>query len=126
MLFKRGLRLFKGLCLLFLPNVPEPMFIQGGTFIPDYRVLIFNEKFKFLVQNYGLLTTMQEPPFRQSAGVATFLTAVNCNESITLKTSSKFRPVVAGYKIDNLSFLSGPMIKTARQVNGIPIFIKKL
>ena len=69
---------------------------------------------------------MQEPPFRQSAGVATFLTAVNCNESITLKTSSKFLPVVAGYKIDNLSFLSGPMIKTARQVNGIPILIKKL
>ena len=38
MLFKRGLRLFKGLCLLFLPNVPGAMFIQGGTFIPDSRV----------------------------------------------------------------------------------------
>ena len=33
-----GLRLFKGLCLLFLPNVPGAMFIQGGTFIPDSRV----------------------------------------------------------------------------------------
>ena len=38
MLFKRGLRLFKGLCLLFLPNVPGAIFIQGGTFIPDSRV----------------------------------------------------------------------------------------
>ena len=38
MLFKRGLRLFKGLCLLFLPNVPGAMFIQWGTFIPDSRV----------------------------------------------------------------------------------------
>ena len=36
-IFER-LRLFKGLCLLFLPNVPGAMFIQGGTFIPDYRV----------------------------------------------------------------------------------------
>ena len=34
----RGLRLFKGLCLLFLPNVPGATFIQGGTFIPDSRV----------------------------------------------------------------------------------------
>ena len=24
--------------LLFLPNFPEAMFIQGGTFIPDSRV----------------------------------------------------------------------------------------
>ena len=38
LLFKRGLRLFKGLCLLFLPNVPGAMFIQGGTFIPGSRV----------------------------------------------------------------------------------------
>ena len=38
LLFKRGLRLFKGLCLLFLPNVPGATFIQGGTFIPDSRV----------------------------------------------------------------------------------------
>ena len=38
LIFKRGLSLFKGLCLLFLPNVPGAMFIQGGTFIPDSRV----------------------------------------------------------------------------------------
>ena len=31
---------FGGLHLLFLPNVPGAMFIQGGTFIPDSRVLI--------------------------------------------------------------------------------------
>ena len=28
------------LCLLFLPNVPGAMFIQGGTFIPDSRVVL--------------------------------------------------------------------------------------
>ena len=39
MLFKRGLRLFKELCLLFLPNVPGAMFIQGGMFILDSRVV---------------------------------------------------------------------------------------
>ena len=38
LLFNRGLRLFKRLCLLFLPNVPWAMFIEGGTFIPDSRV----------------------------------------------------------------------------------------
>ena len=36
--FKRGLRLFKGLCLLFLPNVPGATFIQRATFIPESRV----------------------------------------------------------------------------------------
>ena len=40
MLFKRGLRLFKGLSLLFLPNVPGAIFFQGGTFIPDSRVKV--------------------------------------------------------------------------------------
>ena len=39
LLFKRGLRLFKGLLLLFLPNFPGATFIQGATFIPDSRVL---------------------------------------------------------------------------------------
>ena len=38
LLFERGLRLFKGICLLLLPNVPGAMFIQGGTFILDSRV----------------------------------------------------------------------------------------
>ena len=38
--FKGGLRLFKGpyLPYLFLPSVPEAMFIQGATFILDSRV----------------------------------------------------------------------------------------
>ena len=36
--FKRGLRLFKGLFLLFLLNAPGATFIQGGTFIPESRV----------------------------------------------------------------------------------------
>ena len=39
--FKGGLRLFKGLHLLFLPNVPGAMFIQGGTSIPESRVKVF-------------------------------------------------------------------------------------
>ena len=39
LLFKRGLRLFKGLWLLLLPNVPGATFIQGCMFIPDSRVL---------------------------------------------------------------------------------------
>ena len=29
---------FKGLCLLFLPNVPKAMFIQGAKSIPESRV----------------------------------------------------------------------------------------
>ena len=40
LLFERGLHLFKGLCLLFLLNVPGATFIQGGTFIPDSRVTL--------------------------------------------------------------------------------------
>ena len=39
LIFKRGLRLFKGLCLLFLLNVAGAMFIQGGTVIPDSSVM---------------------------------------------------------------------------------------
>ena len=35
----QGLRLFKGVCLFFLPNSPGATFIQGGTFIPDSRVI---------------------------------------------------------------------------------------
>ena len=36
-----GLRLFKGLCLLFLSNVPGATFIQGTTSIPDSRVCTY-------------------------------------------------------------------------------------
>ena len=54
---------------------------------------------------FTLGTTMQEPPDCQSAGVATFFSAVNWRESITRKISSKFLPVVAGYKMDSLSLL---------------------
>ena len=45
LLSKRELRLFKGLFLLFLLNVPGAMFIQGGTFIPDSRVLMRYKRF---------------------------------------------------------------------------------
>ena len=33
-----GYFFFKGLCLLFLTNVPRATFIQGTTFIPESRV----------------------------------------------------------------------------------------
>lgn len=48
----------------------------------------------------------------QSTGVATFLYAVSCRESTTLRISSKFLPVVAGYRIESFSFLSGPKTNT--------------
>ena len=56
LLFKWGLRLFKGLCLLFLPKVPGAMFIQGGTFIPDSRVLL-----AYKLKSSGLLGHKQHP-----------------------------------------------------------------
>ena len=34
-----------GLHLFFLPNFPGSMFIQGATFIPDSRVVMFDENF---------------------------------------------------------------------------------
>ena len=40
--FKGGLCLFKGLCLLFLPNVLGATFNQGGTSIPESRVTMCN------------------------------------------------------------------------------------
>ena len=49
MLFKRGLRLFKGLCLSFLPNVPGAIFILGGTFIPDSRVINDKMTWKYVI-----------------------------------------------------------------------------
>lgn len=48
----------------------------------------------------------------QSTGVATFLYAVSCRESTTLRISSKFLPVVAGYRMESFSFLSGPNMNT--------------
>ena len=41
MLFYGGLRLFKGLRLLFLQNVPGGMFIQGAMSFLDSRVVRF-------------------------------------------------------------------------------------
>src|SRR5437870_5764292 len=55
-------------------------------------------------------TIMQSPPSFQFAGVATLCAAVNWIESITRRISSKLRPVVIGYVIINLIFLSGPMM----------------
>ena len=65
-------------------------------------------------------TTMHFWPEFQFAGVATLWLAVSWRDFNTRIISSKFRPVVAGYKSDNFNFLSGPMMKTARAVSGIP------
>ena len=46
-----------GLRLLFLPNFPGATFIQGGTFIPDSRVVrfiaetVFSYLLKFYLKN---------------------------------------------------------------------------
>src|SRR5437868_3130222 len=52
---------------------------------------------------------MTSSPCFQFTGVATLCFAVNWSESITRSTSSKLRPVVIGYAIISLTFLSGPM-----------------
>jgi hypothetical protein len=46
-------------CLLFLPNVPGSTFIQGGTFIPDFRVGCPNKPAKItdFVSQKDLTTT---------------------------------------------------------------------
>ena len=55
-------------------------------------------------------------PCCQFTGVATFFEAVSWHESSSRRTSSKFRPVLIGYVIIALTFLSGPMTKTERAV----------
>ena len=42
-LFEEGVRLFKGVCLLFLPKFPEGTFILGATFIRNFRVNHFGK-----------------------------------------------------------------------------------
>ena len=59
---------------------------------------------------------MTSSPFFQLTGVATEYLAVSCKESMTRKTSSKLRPVDAGYSILSFTFLSGPMTNTERTV----------
>src|SRR5580658_750534 len=59
--------------------------------------------------------TTSSPGF-QLTGVATLYLAVSCSESMTLSTSSKFRPVVIGYTRISLIFLSGPITNTLRTV----------
>src|SRR5258706_15521628 len=55
-------------------------------------------------------------PCFQFTGVATLCFAVSCSESTTRSTSSKLRPVVIGYAMMSLIFLSGPMTNTLRTV----------
>lgn len=66
----------------------------------------FSACFQCLAVSFALLLTFQ------STGVATFLYAVSCRESTTLRISSKFLPVVAGYRMESFSFLSGPKTNT--------------
>ena len=55
-------------------------------------------------------------PCFQSEGVATLCSAVSCRLSTTRSTSSKLRPVEAGYVSVSLTFLSGPITNTDRTV----------
>merc|ERR1712111_215137 len=64
--------------------------------------------------------TITWPPCLQSTGVATFLLAVSWRLSMARMISSKFLPVVAGYRMDSFNFLSGPITNTALQVRGMP------
>src|SRR3954469_25055105 len=59
---------------------------------------------------------MTSPPCFQLAGVATLCFAVSWIESMTRRTSSKFRPVVIGEYRTSLIFLSAPMTNTVRTV----------
>ncbi|MNU05319.1 hypothetical protein D3C72_2500740 [compost metagenome] len=63
------------------------------------------------------LAMMTSSPFFQLTGVATECLAVSCRLSMTRSTSSKLRPVEAGYSILSFTFLSGPMTKTERTVS---------
>ena len=59
---------------------------------------------------------MTSSPRFQLTGVDTRYFAVSCSESSTRSTSSKFRPVVIGYTMRSLIFLSGPTMNTVRTV----------
>ena len=45
-----------GLHLLFLPNFPVAMFIQGVTFIPDSRVAFKSKPLSVLEASYGIVS----------------------------------------------------------------------
>src|SRR2546422_7689963 len=61
----------------------------------------------------GMMTSW---PGFQFTGVATTCLAVNWQESRRRSTSSKLRPVLIGYTIIALTFLSGPTMNTERTV----------
>src|SRR3989441_4814049 len=61
----------------------------------------------------GMMTSW---PGFQFTGVATTCLAVNWHESRRRSTSSKLRPVLIGYTIIALTFLSGPTMNTERTV----------
>src|ERR1041384_2116203 len=65
--------------------------------------------FSFAASSDTELTMITSSPSFQLTGVATLYFAVSCSESITRRISSKLRPVLAGYVIINLTFLSGPI-----------------
>src|SRR5918999_395011 len=73
--------------------------------------------FSFAASSDNDGTMITSSPSFQFTGVATLYFDVNCNESITRRSSSKLRPQLAGYVIISLIFLSGPMTKTERTVN---------
>mmetsp|Transcript_77944 Transcript_77944/g.121612 ORF Transcript_77944/g.121612 Transcript_77944/m.121612 type:complete len:302 (+) Transcript_77944:969-1874(+) len=64
--------------------------------------------------------TMQRSPGLQSAGVARLLSLVSIKESSTRRTSSKLRPVVAGYKMASFTFLVWSITIKARAGKAMP------
>ncbi len=60
--------------------------------------------------------TTSSPSF-QLPGVATLWWSVSCSESITRSTSSKLRPVDAGYVMVSRTFLFGSITNSERTVN---------
>ena len=74
LLFKRGLRLFKG------RNVPGAMFIQEGTFIPDSRVA------KVLLSNLYTVSTTQIFSWRSSQKPKIFFLFICDDDHIVIST----------------------------------------
>ena len=100
LLFKRGLRLFKGLSLFFLPNVPGAMFIQGGTFILDSRVLCLKQSsLNTSVVTLKKVSTIIHPKNAQENSPKQW--TKNDQENYPLKMSTRIlHPAVKGAYLD--------------------------
>src|SRR5262245_33346830 len=98
---------------------PAPVFYLGCETTRRYGLRVFQPCGNFFLASSSETegTMITSSPCCQFTGVATLCFAVNCNESMTLRISTKLRPVLAGYVIMSFTFRSGPMMKTDRTVN---------